>query len=120
MKFRRIENLHIVFWLFKDASWAANIRSLGIAMILPTLSVAIYLLYKSWDELEERYHNMAVTLWIFANSLWMIGEFFHLDEHPPYLRKWCLLPFGIGIAIILYYYIFLYRKNKTSIHSTEE
>ena len=66
---------------------------------------------KNWQDIEERYHNTAVSLWIFANSLWMIGEFFHLDEHPPYLRKWCLLPFGLGISIILYYYLFIFKKT---------
>lgn len=120
MNFRKIENLHIVFWLFKDASWAANIKWLGITMILPTLSISIYLLYKNWLDLEERYHNAAVSLWIFANSLWMMGEFFHLDEHPPYLRRWCLLPFGLGITIILYYYLFIYKKEKKIIVKSDQ
>lgn len=108
--FRKLENLHIVFWLFKDASWAANFRALGVSMILPTLFVAIYLLIKNWDNLEERFHNLAVALWITANSLWMVGEFFKWDEAPYHLRKWCLLPFSIGILLIVIYYVFYWKK----------
>lgn len=114
--FRKLENLHIVFWLFKDASWAANIHWLGVSMIFPTLFVAIYLLIKNWSDTEERYHNAAVSCWILANSIWMVGEFFKLDEQPYFLRQWCLIPFGIGIVIIGYYYLFyrfLHSKPET-------
>lgn len=113
-KIRQTENLHILFWLFKDASWAANVHWLGISMIIPTLSIAIFLLIKNWSDVNERFHNLAVALWITANSLWMIGEFFGLDEHSPYLRSWSLLPFGLGIVFILYYYLFLYKKYAVS------
>lgn len=34
---RGMENLHIVFWLVKDMSWAMLWRPLGIAMIVPTI-----------------------------------------------------------------------------------
>jgi len=40
-RYRKLENLHIVFWLFKDISWCMIWRELGILMIIPTLSVAI-------------------------------------------------------------------------------
>lgn len=111
IKYRAIENLHIVFWLFKDASWAANLRWLGMVMIVPTLAVAIFLLLRNWESPSERYHNLAVACWILANSMWMTGEFFGWDEHPPYLRDWCLLPFGVGILCVLWYYLVV-RKIK--------
>ncbi len=110
MKFRKVENMHILFWLFKDASWAANYKWLGIIMIIPALSISIYLLVKSWANITDRFHNAAVTFWIIANSMWMVGEFFKWDEQPPYLRKMCLIPFAIGIIIISYYYLFLSKK----------
>jgi F0F1-type ATP synthase assembly protein I len=111
-QFRPLENLHIVFWLIKDASWAANFKLGGMAMILPTLIVAVFLTVKQWHSITERFHNLAVSLWITANSIWMIGEFFAWDEAPYHLRKWALLPFSIGLLIIAFYCIFLNRKAK--------
>ena len=34
IKYRKMENLHIVFWLFKDVAWCMVWKPLGIAMIL--------------------------------------------------------------------------------------
>ena len=36
LRYRKMENLHIVFWLFKDVAWCMVWRPLGIAMIFPT------------------------------------------------------------------------------------
>jgi F0F1-type ATP synthase assembly protein I len=109
-QFRPIENLHIVFWLIKDASWAANFKLGGMAMILPTLLVAIFLTIKQWHSITERFHNLAVSCWILANSIWMTGEFFAWDEAPYHFRKLALVPFSIGLLLIAIYYIFLHRK----------
>lgn len=104
---RWIENLHILLWLFKDMCWAVVWRPGGIAMIVPTVSVAIYLLIKSRGRRTEVYHNAAVVMWISANSTWMIGEFFNKD-----LRPTAVVLFGIGICILLFYYIFYFRKDR--------
>jgi hypothetical protein len=111
IKFRKLENLHIVFWLFKDAGWACNFKILAICMIFPTVIMALIILNRQWKNISDRFHNIAVVLWITANSIWMIGEFFGWDEKPPYLRKVALIPFTIGIVIIGYYYIFLAKKQ---------
>lgn len=34
---RKMENLHIIFWLLKDMSWAMGWKIVGICMIAPTL-----------------------------------------------------------------------------------
>jgi hypothetical protein len=108
--FRPTENLHIVFWLIKDASWAANFKLGGMAMILPTLCIAIYLAIKQWHNITDRYHNVAVSLWILANSIWMTGEFFGWDEAPYHLRQWALVPFGVGLVMVASYYLFMHKK----------
>jgi hypothetical protein len=41
LAYRRMENLHIVFWLIKDISWCMIWKPLGILMIFPTLIIAI-------------------------------------------------------------------------------
>jgi len=36
-KFRFAENMHIVFWLVKDMSWALKLQALGVTMFVTTL-----------------------------------------------------------------------------------
>ena len=45
MKFRKMENLHIVFWLFKDLAWCMIWKPLGIAMIFPTFIISVIIAF---------------------------------------------------------------------------
>ena len=101
-KFRKIENLHILFWLIKDLCWCLVFKPLGIIMIVPTLSVAIYIAWGSRQFVSELTHNIAITLWIMANSMWMISEFFKVDEQ---VKPYCIIPFSLGLLILFYYYL---------------
>jgi hypothetical protein len=47
-------------------------------------------------------HNTAVCLWISANSLWMIGEFFFHDT----IRIYPKVLFLLGIGLITLYYLY--------------
>lgn len=102
---RDFENLHITLWLVKDFCWVALFKPLGLLMILPTVVVAIYLTVKTWKDLKERLHNLAVCFWILANSTWMIGEFYFHDTWRP--AAICL--FCLGIICIGYWH--LVKKN---------
>ena len=99
-KFRRTENLHIVFWLIKDMSWAMLWKPLGIMMIAPTLIAAIVITFQTRKFRAELFHNIAVTAWICANAFWMLCEFADKD----YLRKYTIIPFAIGTIVIGFYY----------------
>ncbi len=113
-KYRRIENLHILLWLLKDACWALNLKYPGMLMIIPTLFVAMLITYQTRKIASEFIHNLAVDFWILANCTWMTGEFFQLEENlvGPYgLRQLSLIPFSIGLVILGYYYIFLIHKK---------
>jgi hypothetical protein len=109
LRYRKMENLHIVFWLFKDISWCMIWRSLGIAMIFPTLSVAIIIAYRTRKYISGVCHNLAIVVWISANSFWMISEFFHFDDKIIFgnvtYKYLSTIPFGIGILILAYYYL---------------
>lgn len=111
-KLRSLENLHILFWLLKDISWCIVFKPMGVAMIFPTLLVAIYITWKNRETFSELAHNLAITFWISANSMWMIFEF---TERDAELKNYCLIPFGIGLIILLYYYLLyvpLRKKRK--------
>src|SRR4051794_26633545 len=81
-RYRWIENAHIFLWLIKDTCWAMVWRPGGIFMIFPTLTVAFFILWKSRHIRAELFHNLAVCLWIMANSVWMVGEFFEIEARP--------------------------------------
>jgi hypothetical protein len=107
-RFRRMENLHIVFWLFKDISWCLIWKVLGIAMVVPTLTIAIVISIRTRKIKSELAHNLAVAFWISANSLWMIAEFFEFDTMIVWKeftgKHLSLIPFTAGVLILLYYY----------------
>ena len=114
-RFRRVENLHILFWLIKDVCWAMNFKTLGMLMIVPTMTVALIILFQTRHILSEFIHNLAVVFWIVANCTWMIGEFWGIDENligNIGLRQMAIVPFGLGLMVLLYYYIFLAHKKE--------
>ena len=113
-RFRRIENLHILFWLIKDAFWAINLKVPDMIMIIPTLGVALLICWQTRYIVSEFLHNVAVILWITANTTWMVGEFYGWDEnlyHGYGLRQFALVPFILGLLVLFYYYVFLARKK---------
>ena len=107
-KLRQMENMHVVFWLFKDISWCMIWKELGIAMIVPTLSVAIWIAWKNRDIKSELAHNLSIVFWITANAYWMISEFLGFDGMIVWReftgKHLSLIPFCTGVGILLYYY----------------
>ena len=114
-RFRRMENMHIAFWLLKDISWCMVWRELGIAMIVPTLSVAIWIAWRNHQNKAELAHNLAIVFWISANAYWMISEFFGFDTMIVWKdftgKHLALIPFGSGALILIYYYAVQRRKE---------
>ena len=121
LKYRKMENLHIVFWLFKDVAWCMVWRPLGILMIFPTLIISIIIAWRTKQYISELCHNLAITVWISANSYWMISEFAGFDnkvisEHITY-KHLALIPFSIGLLILAYYYLYWKPRNKQEIET---
>lgn len=117
-RYRRMENMHIIFWLLKDVSWCLIWKVLGIAMIFPTLIISIIIAWRTRQFKSELAHNLAITLWITANSYWMISEFWGFDEVVIWrqfeARHLALIPFALGILILAYYYIFQKRQEESA------
>jgi hypothetical protein len=107
-RFRRTENLHILFWLMKDICWAMLWKPLGVAMLVPTLLVAIIITWQTRHLIAELFHNLAISFWICANGYWMIVEFMDRDE----LRTYTAIPFGIGLFFIVTYYLVILPREK--------
>ena len=121
IRYRRMENLHIVFWLFKDISWCMVWRPLGIAMIFPTLIIAIVIAIRTRQYMSELCHNLAIVVWISANSYWMISEFLHFDTKVLFgdytFKHLSLIPFVMGIIILAYYYLLWKPRHKEALES---
>ena len=115
-RYRRMENMHIAFWLMKDISWCMLWKELGIAMIIPTLSVAIWISWRNRQIKSELAHNLAIVFWITANAYWMISEFFEFDTTLVWKnftgKHFALIPFTVGAFILLYYYIVQRPREK--------
>ena len=114
-RYRKMENMHIVFWLVKDISWCMIWKELGMIMIVPTLSVAIWISWRTRAIRSELAHNLAVVFWISANAYWMISEFYGFDSVIVWQnftgKHMALIPFITGALILLYYYAFQRPKE---------
>ena len=121
IRYRKMENLHIVFWLFKDISWCMIWRPLGIAMIFPTLIIAIVISIRTRQLMSEVCHNVAIVFWIAANAYWMISEFFHFDTMTVYgditYKYLAIIPFTIGILMLAYYYLLWRPTHKDAVET---
>ncbi len=119
ISYRKMENLHIVFWLFKDVAWCMFWKPLGITMIIPTLFISIIIAWRTKHIVAELCHNLAITVWITANSYWMISEFIGIDTKPLFgaytYKHLAIIPFVIGILILSYYYFYYNLKNKSKV-----
>lgn len=109
-KIRVKENLHIIFWLLKDLSWAMLWKPIGVIMFIPTLILSIIITKQTRNIKSELYHNLAVTSWICANGYWMITEFFWPENVN--LRYFASIPFSIGLSFILFYYLVYFPKSR--------
>lgn len=108
-EYRKMENTHILFWLVKDISWCMVWKTLGILMIGPTLGIALLIAWRTRGLKSELAHNLAIVFWISANSYWMLSEFFGFDTVRIGTitdgKHLAIIPFGIGLAILAYYYL---------------
>lgn len=101
-----LENFHVLLWLIKDACWMLNFKTMGLLMVVPTLSFAFYFVLKSSKDLFQRISSMAVFCWITANAWWMVSEFYFED-----LKQFALLPFSVGLGLMIYYVYAIFTKS---------
>ncbi|MBP9214250.1 MAG: hypothetical protein KBF36_06845 [Chitinophagaceae bacterium] len=113
-----MENLHIIFWLFKDVAWCMIWKPLGIVMIFPTLIISLVIAWRTRKMMSELCHNLAISIWITANSYWMVSEFLHFDNKPLFAeytyKHLAIIPFVMGILILAFYYLIWSPKHKQS------
>ena len=107
---RKFENFHILLWLIKDLCWVTLSRTAGMLMILPTLALALFITWRNRRDRAELLHNLAICMWICANSIWMTGEFYLRDG----TREIAVIFFIAGLVSMLYYYVVELLRGKRS------
>ena len=103
-RYRKMENMHIIFWLLKDIGWCLIWKPLGLAMIFPTFIISLVIAWRTRELASELAHNLAISFWIAANSYWMISEFFGFDEKIIAFgiegKFLALIPFITGVLFV--------------------
>ena len=79
-----------------------------ILSIFPTLIVALKICWDTRHLTADLIHNIAVALWICANTVWMIGEFFYGDMTRAYAKIF----FYAGMALLAVYYTHSWLKPR--------
>ncbi|HQQ93964.1 MAG TPA: hypothetical protein PLQ93_05380 [Bacteroidia bacterium] len=105
-RLRTYENLHILLWLVKDSCWMLHVRLLGTIMIVPTVAVALWIVWMTRST-KDLYINLSVLFWICANSAWMLMEFFYKEEYKLYTA----IPFALGFLFVFVYYFKAWREE---------
>jgi phosphatidylserine synthase len=86
----------------------------GTIMIIPTVTVALVICWKSWKEKgDEFWINLAICFWIAANSYWMLCEF---STHEN-IKDYAGFPFVAGMFCVAYFYFkrLLNKKEDSNI-----
>lgn len=91
----------MLLWLVKDTCWALHWTLPGTAMVIPTVLSAYVITWIQRKRPVVLVHNLAVSFWISANSLWMLAEFYGQE---PLLKPWAVAGFATGLAILLGWY----------------
>ena len=83
-------------------------------MVIPTLALAILLVWKTRKDPSELAHNLAVIFWVIANATWMSTELFG-EEDDLYLgyfkgHQLAMIPFVTGALTLLTYNLFLRHR----------
>ncbi len=99
-----LETVHIPLWLIKDLCWLLTYRTLGVAVAVPTILVAIMMAVITRRDKNRFLPNVSIAFWIIANTNWMFAEFFEAD----FIRFYSLYPFLAGIGCFA---VFVYRRQ---------
>ena len=107
-KIKHYEYLHVVLWLIKDSCWMLGFKTLGTVMIVPTIGLAILIVYHT-RKTTDLYINLAILCWIVANSFWMLMEFYSLLNYKGIAS----IPFALGFLCVgIFYYQTISKKGK--------
>jgi|APEBP8051072266_1049373.scaffolds.fasta_scaffold02192_2 hypothetical protein len=99
-KYELIDIINSFAWLFMDASWLYNYPSIcGTSMII-LLSSGSLLCVKSISSVEL-YSRLALYLWMWMNSLWMLSDIYGYANLELYAK--IMFPVSIVFLCISFF-----------------
>lgn len=102
-----LEYAHVYLWLVKDMCWALHWKTLGSLMVVPTVLVAWWITVLQRKNTVTLAHNLAISVWISSNSLWMLAEFFNREDS---LKPVAIGGFVLGLLGLSGFYASQLRK----------
>jgi hypothetical protein len=78
------ENIHILFWLGKDAAWNLRLPAMWAVFMVPTLLVGSDFAWKTLFKKRlviDHAHYLAQLFWVLSNAAWAGVELFFPDNH---------------------------------------
>jgi len=108
-----LEYAHVYLWLIKDMCWAQGWVKVGTAMVIPTVLFAYIITWIQREKIKCLVHNVAISLWITANSLWMLAEFYHLENE---LKPLSSIGFAVGLLVLGIYYLTMLVKRPKALN----
>ncbi|HOY96892.1 MAG TPA: hypothetical protein PK509_14200 [Catalimonadaceae bacterium] len=107
-----MEYAHVFLWLVKDMCWAQGWKLAGTLMVVPTIIVAFIITWLQRKQPVTLVHNVAISIWITSNSVWMLAEFYKKEE---LLKPVSTAGFALGLLVlgIQYLKLLTVRKQKS-------
>lgn len=107
--------LHFPLWIIKDSSWFLSLnyeafnflRYASASFAIITLIISTILLKNSDDRLSY-FENLILTIWLLANTSWMLHEMFYVS----FAKNIALISFLLGIALIPFYMVIVFKIGK--------
>ncbi|KNC82652.1 hypothetical protein SARC_05073 [Sphaeroforma arctica JP610] len=84
--FIEYEDTHVLLWVVKDCLWTYGSNAGYIIFVVPTFFLFADLIWKCLrrrGQLLHLFHNCLVMAWLFANTVWAIGEMVYYDDELP-------------------------------------
>jgi hypothetical protein len=97
-----MEYAHVFLWLVKDMCWAQGWKLAGSLMVAPTILVAIGITWLQRKQPITLVHNIAISIWISSNSLWMLAEFYQKED---LLKPVSTAGFALGLLLLAVQYV---------------
>jgi hypothetical protein len=104
-----MEYAHVFLWLVKDMCWAQGWKLAGSLMVAPTIVVALCITWLQRKQSVTLVHNIAISIWITSNSLWMLAEFNKIEE---WLKPVSTAGFALGLLVLSIQYVKLLATRK--------
>lgn len=107
---RLVENFGSMFWLFMDAMWMLDCKTVAILLIPFVMAGGISMFWTHRKSILDTLVNSATCGWIGMNVCWMLGDFYKGVPVLDFMKMVCFIA-GLISVLIIAAVDFRYLKN---------